>query len=1069
MALNDLHHILQNASPSLLTYENNLCARTIDGLLNTLNDSNGEVQNMAVKCLGPFANKIPENVLFSVIDKISSMQTGNTVDHSIPALALRAIVVALPRYTPGAHRSSAVQEAHSAVSRVLIPRLIGSAASQHGRKDQLAPSKGMLEVDIEAGQDSNAIDVLIEVVRGFGPTLHDTEVQAIQKVLLYGLESERTNSVLRKKAVSALSVTATYFSDSLLSSFISRLIENLKNPHLTNVKRKLYITILGLLARSMPKRFGPYLKTLAPFVLSALTSEDDKTAESIGDIDLDSDINEVKEVALIALESFLASCSQSMLAYKAECIDAGLRFLKYDPNIADEDEEELSDDENDASSDQDDFEEEDRYDDDDVDDDSWKVRRGATKLIYTIIHVYDDMLLSDDSILYDKIAPALIARLKEREESVRLEILKTISCLMRKATKKIGVAGKIYQVNINDNDEPSKLNSNRKRRRGQSDTSLGDPGSWLPRELTSEAGSSLTSARAESNEAITSICLETGRALSQLLKKPNTAAIKQESIVLLKDLTIVQPSSLLESLRQLIEFVLAIIGNGAQAGISSNSSIASITVDSLRVHALQFISLLARTQATETLTPYMGDIASELSAAVNDRHVKVSTEALLTVENIIVILTNQPKAPIAPSERLLSQLFDIIVHCINAGDADSEVRQGAMHALGLIMSRTFGVADNLSREQEVLGFEILADRLKKETTRVASARAIERVAMNLHERGDVSDAWLRAVSLELAAHLRKANRTLRFSSLQALKAIADNPIWVVKFDGQSIRQTMELLMPLLATNDPQVINTALSITASLVEQDAEAVVSTDLRDAVCMLVRSSVAGSTLDNLLALVRNIGESGTGKGLMSSLLKDIGVGGHPEIMGKTVGTLLVSGGQTVGVTVDQFISELKDTLDEQRKCLAMGIIGQVGFLLGSSFSLKTDFFMAYIKSPSGRLSLSAALALGRAGAGNVSSYLPIILSSISGSPQLQYYLLHSLKEILQQEKTHSDLIPFTDTLWNNIISAARVEDNRAIGAECLGRLAKIDSKRFLPQLQVYLLYAFPWPSANYTIRHF
>jgi cullin-associated NEDD8-dissociated protein 1 len=42
---------------------------------------------------------------------------------------------------------------------------------------------------------------------------------------------------------------AGYFSDQLLSSFLSRVIELLRDPHLTRSRRKLYITILGSMAR----------------------------------------------------------------------------------------------------------------------------------------------------------------------------------------------------------------------------------------------------------------------------------------------------------------------------------------------------------------------------------------------------------------------------------------------------------------------------------------------------------------------------------------------------------------------------------------------------------------------------------------------------------------------------------------------------------------------------------------------------------------------------------------------------------------------------------------------------
>ena len=48
----------------------------------------------------------------------------------------------------------------------------------------------------------------------------------------------------------------------------------------------------------------------------------------------DPEIDEVLEAALIALESFLASCPQDMRMYTNETITAATRFLKYDPNLA---------------------------------------------------------------------------------------------------------------------------------------------------------------------------------------------------------------------------------------------------------------------------------------------------------------------------------------------------------------------------------------------------------------------------------------------------------------------------------------------------------------------------------------------------------------------------------------------------------------------------------------------------------------------------------------------------------------------------------------------------------------
>jgi cullin-associated NEDD8-dissociated protein 1 len=249
MALSDLHDILVVAHSNILTHDDVVAAKAVEGLLTTLVDTNGEVQNQAVKCLGPFVNKISEKTLPVMIDKLSQLPTGNTVDQSIPALALREVVVSLPRPVVGAARSKSVTDAYSAISRVLIPRLIGYNVIPPAQSGLTQPPKGMLEGDLEKGTDSNAIDVLTEVARCFGSMLQDVEIHALQQITFQILENERASSMMKKKSVTAISTLAGYFSDQLLSSFLSRVIELLRDPHLTRSKRKLYITILGSMAR----------------------------------------------------------------------------------------------------------------------------------------------------------------------------------------------------------------------------------------------------------------------------------------------------------------------------------------------------------------------------------------------------------------------------------------------------------------------------------------------------------------------------------------------------------------------------------------------------------------------------------------------------------------------------------------------------------------------------------------------------------------------------------------------------------------------------------------------------
>ncbi|KAH4295044.1 hypothetical protein HBH70_099080 [Parastagonospora nodorum] len=1049
MALSDLHDILVVAHSGFLQHDDVTCAKTVEGLLHTLVDTNGEVQNQAVKCLGPFVNKIPDKILCPMIEKLSNLQTDNTVDQSIPSLALREVVVSLPHATSGVSRSRPVLDAYNAISKVLIPRLVGYQVIQPSQQGLPKVPKGMLQVDLEKGTDSNAIDVLTEVARCFGPMLQDAEINALQKITFEILENERASSMMKKKSVTAISTLAGYFSDQLLSSFLSRVIELLRDPHLTRTKRKLYITILGSMARSIPRKFGPYLQTLAPFVLSALSSQeqDEEMDTSDDEGERDPEIDEVLEAALIALEGFLASCSQDMRMYTDETIDAATRYLKYDPNALNEDDDEEddmgSDDEDPLEGD--DFEEEAGFDDDE--DASWKVRRCATKVLYTLISTRSNGDLLEDGTLYSKVAPALITRFKEREDSVRLEVLATLSNLVKKSGD-----GPAPVKFADEHAQGGAMGppSSRKRRRGGSDASMFDlhANSSLSMGFDSPARSSTPSVGPQAS--LSKLSPEIVKGISQLLKQASCPpSTKQASVVLIKDIVITQRGGLESYLHQLIEPVIE-----AAKTTSGSTSSASATANSLRTQALQLIGAIADTHSSKAIQPYLPAIVDALLKSVKDKYSKLSIEALAATEQVLKALT-PPRSTSSGShnQEHVEQLYEALINRISANDADLEVRKSALHVLGLLLGRSSGTEGLLSSQKRTSGLDLLGDRLKNELTRLASVRAIDSIAAHTKADGELSAKWVRSVALELAAQLRKASRALRGASLSALRTLSLNPHSRSQLDGQSKAQIVDALLPLLAAVDLHLLGPALIVLATFVKDDARGIMTPQLNAALCQVVQGSISGTSLDALLKLVRTIGEQHAGQELMRSLLQEVGVGGYPEVVGKVIGNLLVYGGSSVGVKLEQFVQELETAPDDKRKCLALVVLGESALRLGAESPIDPKLFIKFFNARSEQVPLAAAVALGRAGAGNVSKYLPIILSTMGQASAPQYLLLHSIKEILQQEDTESEIIPYASTLWQNLIAASQLEDNKAIGAECIGRLTIIDPKTYLPQLQAFL----------------
>lgn len=990
------------------------------------------------------------------------LQTEHSVDNSIPALALRTVVVTLPRPISGVAPSRDVLDAYSAVSRVLIPRLVGRVVTSRSKSSSLPnPPPGMLDPSTNTEIDSDAVDVLIEVARCFGPLLQHTEVEALQKLVIGILETEKASSAVKKRAVVAVSLLAMYLTDSDLSGFVSHVIECLRNPHLTPVQRRLYITILGSMARSIPSRFGPYLKTLAPFVLSALSEQElqDQLENSAEDGENNPEMDDVREAALVALDGFLSSCGTEMRIHTEETIAAALRFLKYDPNYNDEDDEEMGGtqpDEDDMADfdDDDDFEADAGFDDDD-DDASWKVRRCAAKTLYTLISTRASGDLLEDGTLYNQVAPTLIQRFNEREENVRLEVIATMASLISKTGENI-----IVDFSSDDSlSYSSQAPPSRKRRRESSSSATFDTKDFISR----SAG--LTSPTIEPLPASgprTDLAKLTPWIVKSIVKLLKTSSVptKQALINLLDGLVGVQPGGLSEQFSQLVDPIIDSIKtpSGSSSTAITTGGGASATANTLRIAALKLLGDIAMTHSSSVLIPCLPKIIPCVASSVHDRVYKISSEAIGTAEQLVKALTPPRSRTIEPNqEGDILRLYQVIVDRVSATDADVEVRQRAIHALGIMLARTASPRGSslLSASNRNAALSMLSERLKNETTRFAAVKAIDTIAVGLLKVGSSSKdqlqpPWIRDVALELAAQLRKANRSLRGASLGALKNLIDSPSARSSLDAPTTQGLIDALLPLLTTVDLHLLGPALLVLATLVTDEAKLVVTDQLNSALCELLTSTLGGAVLDAVLQLVENIGKQGVGQPLMSGLLKDVSTSGDSMVVGKAIGTLLVFGGSSVGVSLNDFLSELQNSSSDQAKqCLALAVLGEAGLQFGMNSPLKPSIFMARFSSTYDKVPLAAAIALGRAGAGNISLYLPEILKQIKLGNE--FLFLHSIKEILQQAGNNPTAITkHTASLWESLLAASKAEDNKAIGAECIGRLTLIDPRAFMPQLK-------------------
>ena len=991
-----------------------------------------------------------------MIEKLSKLEPVNSLDSSIPSTSLRALISSFPHPIPGIPPSKPTQDAYAAVSKVLVPRLVGYIVIPHGIKGLPDPPPGMLAIDPKLGADTNALDVLTEVIRCFGPMLHDLEKIAFQKKILEILKDDRTASVAKKKAVTAGSILVVHMTDSQLSTFISSMKDAFQSGRLP---RRVLMTMLGSLARYVPQRLGQHLDSLAPIVFKALSkAEFDATLMELGeDGSLDPTKEEVKEAALITLEGLLSSCSNEMRTYTTQVIDTSLRYVKYRPSLTmDEDEDEMNvevEDEENVDMEDEDFEEEGGMSDDD--DASWKIRRCAAKALYTLIMTRAGGDLLENGILYERVAPVLINCFQEREENVRLEVLTAMAALV----KKTGETASRLPVSVDDEGyiSSSSTSKTRKRRRSGSDASMYDaPTPSTSKEVTSpmQSPSPISSAQADLARLRPSVV----QAVAKLLRS-NSLPTKLAATTLLHDIVTIQAGSLNQHLSQVIDPILEFISipsaTGATLAAIAASGATPATSVSLRIEALRLISATCDTHVAKTISPYVGRIVPSLIKAVNDKYFKISSEAVRVVEHLVEVLTPPRSTGMEETFKpYLSSIFDAIIDRASTNDNDLEVRQQAIHTLGIILARSSKLnrAEILPMAKRSKALDILYDRLKNEITRVESVQAIDTLAASLADKDELKETWVRQVSLELAGQLRKSDRILRDTSLKALRHLVAKGNVINKLDEKTIRTLVQMLLPLLDIRSLNLLNLTLEVLSDLVRRNPKAVITTDFNKSLCGIVVAPLSDNVLDALLTLVAAVGATGGGKPLMQNLLKDVGVTGDPAIVGAAIGTLLVSGESTVGIHINDFINELHTAPDDRRKCLALSVLGEAALRLGSSSPLQPHVFSEHFRSKSALVPRAAAVGLGRAGAGNPSVYLPMILSTMNQRGSTQYLLLHSIKEVLQYaSKKGVNISNYTEEIWTKLLSVSEAEDNKALGAECIGRLISIEPRKYFPMLQV------------------
>ncbi|XP_004613286.2 cullin-associated NEDD8-dissociated protein 2 [Sorex araneus] len=383
MATSDLMSELQKDSIQL---DEDSERKVVAMLLRLLEDKSGEVQNLAVKCLGPLVGKVKEHQVETIVDALcANMRSDKEQLRDIAGIGLKTVLSELPPAATG-----------SGLAATVCRKITGQLTSAIAQQEDVA---AQLE----------ALDILSDMLSRLGAPLGAFHASLLH-CLLPQLSSPRL--AVRKRAVGALGHLSAACSTDLFVELADHLLDRLPGPQTpaSPATIRTLIQCLGGVGRQAGHRLGTHLDRLVPLVLEFCHLDDD----------------ELRESCLQALEAFLRKCPKEMGAHVPSVTSLCLQYLKHDPNYSydsDGDEEPMETEESELSE----QESDDEYSDDE--DMSWKVRRAAAKCLAALVAARPDLLAD----FHRSLAPALIRRFSEREDNVKADVLGAYVALLRQS------------------------------------------------------------------------------------------------------------------------------------------------------------------------------------------------------------------------------------------------------------------------------------------------------------------------------------------------------------------------------------------------------------------------------------------------------------------------------------------------------------------------------------------------------------------------------------------------------------------------------------------------------------
>ena len=614
--------------------------------------------------------------------------------------------------------------------------------------------------------------------------------------------------------------------------------------------------------------------------------------------------------------------------------------------------------------------------------------------------------------VYDECADTLIARFKEREENVRLDILAAFSGLVAVSQTLRGSITRDEGMDVNGAPKPIARQS---------------------------------SVELRLQDKVKNIV----KAVQRPLRTSTSIKTKSAIFELLRNIMITLNGGFSEHLPLLLDLGLKCLTERTQT---------------LKLDALHFVRMAVETHSGKVDSALIMAIVPKVVSSVTEDWYKLIAEALRVLGSIIDVVrpvSSLREAKIEENfEQLTNDLLNAILPRLEALDIDQEIKDSAISVSGRLVAN---LGDHLEPGATDSILAILRRRLDNEVTRIPALRAIIFISQSpLHI--DLSSI-LTAVLSDVATFLKQQSRVLKQMTLITLNSILTSSSSKGAISDELIDPILRELAILINDSDLNLAKEALKVAVVMFTCFPSSPKSLEVFvfPKACELAYSSlVQGSCQDALIKFfqvfvdnhVTGMDFDCTIASLTARSLVDVPKQSITNLAKCIAGICYICDASKREIMVKKFCDDIQSG-DHSTKHLALLCIGELGQHLdiSTSSNLK-DLILACFAGEQEDIKMAAAFALGHLAVGNMTLYLPTILQSVDTSSHHphQYFLLVALKHLITIFATMNiQFVDYIESVLPGLILHCKSEEEsvRSMVSECIGALLTMHSEKVMDPL--------------------